>query len=354
VLTLRTSLPPARYGDGASMVRAYTDVGRRLRESPGVQSAGGVTGLPLATTRGDWGVRIEGDAPNAGNGRAADWQVVTPGYFEAMGTAVKAGRTFTEADRADTLPVIVVNEAMATRFWPGRNAIGRRLTMGGNGPWITVIGVVTDVHHRGLDAVPRPEMYRPHSQFRYGGSDAPAVSTLTWVVRTIGDPRAATGYARAAVQGVDPSLGISDVATMDQVLADSTSDRRLNLMLFALLGGLALALATVGVYGVVAYSVAQRTHEIGVRMAIGARPGDVVRMIVEEGGRLALAGVVAGLALAIAAARLMRGLLFDISAADPTTFVAAPLALLTVALLASYIPARRATRVDPMIALRGE
>jgi putative ABC transport system permease protein len=352
VLTLRTSLPPARYQDGASMVRAYAEVGRRLRESPGVQSAGGVTGLPLATTRGDWSVVLEGDTPTARLGRAADWQVVTPGYFEAMGTAVKAGRTFTDADRADTLPVIVVNEAMAGRFWPGQNPIGRRLTMGRNDRWITVVGVVADVHHRGLDAAPRSEMYRPHTQFRYGGADAPAVSTLTWVVRTTGDPRAATSYARAAVQAVDHNLGISDVATMDQVLADSTSDRRLNLMLFALLGGLALALATVGVYGVVAYSVAQRTHEIGVRMAIGARPADVVRMIVRDGGRLALAGVAIGSALAAVAARLMRGLLFDVSASDPATFVAAPLALLAVALLASYVPARRATRIDPNEILR--
>jgi len=354
VLTLRTSLPEVRYPDAASMVRAYADVGRRLREAPGVQSAGGVTGLPLATTRGDWSVVLEGDAPTRRLDRAADWQVVTPGYFDAMGTTVKAGRSFTDGDRADTLPVIVINEAMARRFWPGENPIGRRLTMGNNGRWITVIGVVSDVHHRGLDAVPRPEMYRPHTQFRYGGTDAPAVSTLTWVVRTTGDPRAAISYTRAAVQGVDANLGISDVATMDQVLADSTSDRRLNLMLFALLGGLALALAAVGVYGVVAYSVAQRAHEIGVRMAVGARPGDVVRMVVEEGGRLALIGVVAGLALAAAAARLIRGLLFDVSAADPATFIAAPLVLLGIALVASYIPARRATRVDPMIVLRGE
>src|SRR5262245_16581141 len=354
VLTLRTSLPTARYPDAASMVRAYADIGRRLRESPGVQSAGGVTGLPLATTRGDWSIVLEGDAPTRRLDRAADWQVVTPGYFEAMGTAVKAGRTFTDADRADTLPVIVINEAMAKRFWPGEHPIGRRLSMGRNDRWMTIVGIVSDVHHLGLDAVPRPEMYRPHAQFRYGGADAPAVSTITWVVRTSGDPRAATSYARAAVQGVDPNLGISDVVTMEDVLADSTSDRRLNLMLFALLGGLALALATVGVYGVVAYSVAQRTHEIGVRMAIGARPADVVRMVVEEGGRLALAGVAVGSLLAAAAARLIHGLLFDVSVMDPMTFVAAPVALLFIALLASYFPARRATRVDPMIALRGE
>jgi putative ABC transport system permease protein len=354
VLTLRTSLPNATYADSAAMVRAYTDVGRRLRESPGVQAAGAVTGLPLASTRGDWGIRIEGRPVNGHLDLAADWQVVTPGYFEAMGTPLRGGRTITDADRADTLPVIVINETMARKFWPGENAVGRRLTMGSDTGWITVVGIVADVHHRGLDMLPRPEMYRPHTQFRYGSADAPAVSTMTWVMRTAADPLAATSYARAAVHAVDANLGISDIATMDQVLADSTSDRRLNMLLFALLGGLALVLATVGVYGVVAYSVTRRTHEIGVRMAIGARPADVVRMILGEGGRLAIAGVVLGSALAVAGARLIRGLLFDVSTTDPLTFVGVALGLLAVALLASYIPARRATRVDPMMALRGE
>jgi putative ABC transport system permease protein len=354
VLTLRTSLPAATYTDATAMVKAYAEVGRRLRESPGVQAAGAVTGLPLASTRGDWGIRIEGRPADPRDALAADWQVVTPGYFEALGTPLRAGRTFTDADRADTLPVIVVNETMAKTFWPTDGAIGRRLTMGNNDRWITVVGVVADVHHRGLDMQPRSEMYRPHSQFRYGGPEAGAVPTMTWVVRTVGDPRAATSYARAAIHAVDARLGISDVATMDQVLADSTSDRRLNLLLFALLGGLALALATVGVYGVVAYSVSQRTHEIGVRMAIGARPADVVRMVVSEGGRLAVIGVAVGSVVALAGARLIRGLLFEVSATDPLTFVAVAAALFGVALLASYLPARRATRVDPAIALRGE
>jgi len=228
------------------------------------------------------------------------------------------------------------------------------MTMGSNDRWLTVIGVVADIHHRGLDAVPRPEMYRPHAQFRYGDATASAVPTMTWAVRTVGDPRAAVGYARAAIHGVDARLGISDVATMEQVVADSTSDRRLNMLLFVLLGTLALALATIGVYGVVAYSVSQRTHEIGVRMAIGARPHDVVRLMLDEGGRLAVAGVAVGSLAALLGARLIRGLLFDVSATDPVTFVAVPLGLLAVALLASYIPARRATRVDPVIALRGE
>src|SRR5262249_14606809 len=214
VLTLRTSLPTARYPDAASMVRAYADIGRRLRESPGVQSAGGVTGLPLATTRGDWSIVLEGDAPTRRLDRAADWQVVTSRYFEAMGTAVKAGRTFTDADRADTLPVIVINEAMAKRFWPGEHPIGRRLSMGRNDRWMTIVGIVSDVHHLGLDAVPRPEMYRPHAQFRYGGADAPAVSTITGVVRTSGDPRAATSHARRAVQGVGPHCRVSHLGTV--------------------------------------------------------------------------------------------------------------------------------------------
>jgi putative ABC transport system permease protein len=353
VLTLRTSLPNATYADAASMVKAYVEVGRRLREAPGVQAAGAVTGLPLASTRGDWGIRIEGRPANRHDGLAADWQVVTPGYFEALGTPLRSGRTFTDADRADTLPVIVVNETMARKYWAGENAVGRRMMMGGSG-WLRVVGIVADVHHRGLDALPRPEMYRPHTQFRYGGTEAPAVATMTWVLRTADDPRAATSHARAAVHAVDANLGISDVATMERVLADSTSDRRLNMLLFTLLGSLALALATVGIYGVVAYSVTQRTHEIGVRMAIGATPSDVVRMMLGEGGRLAVAGVAAGSVVAFAGARLIRGLLFEVSATDPVTFVAVAIGLLGVALLASYIPARRATRVDPMIALRGE
>jgi putative ABC transport system permease protein len=354
VLTLRTSLPGATYAAPAAMVKTYVDIARRLRESPGVQAAGAVTGLPLASTRGDWGIRIEGRPVDRHSGLAADWQVVTPGYFEALGTPLRTGRTLTDADRADTLPVILVNETMAKKFWPQENAVGRRLMMGGNGRWITVVGVVADVHHRGLDVLPRPEMYRPHTQFRYGGPDDPAVPTMTWVVRTAADPRAATSYARAAIHAVDATLGISDVVTMEQVLADSTSDRRLNMLLFALLGGLALVLATVGVYGVVAYSVTQRTHEIGVRMAIGARPADVVGMILGEGGRLAMTGVALGSVAAFAGARLIRGLLFEVSATDPLTFAGVALGLLGIALLASYIPARRATRVDPMIALRGE
>jgi putative ABC transport system permease protein len=354
VLTLRTSLPNQSYAQGSAMVRAYVEIGRRLRESPGVQAAGAVTGLPLASTRGDWGIRIEGRPVDNQRSIAADWQVVTPGYFEAIGTPLRAGRTFTDADAAGTLPVIVVNETMASKFWPGTSPVGRRMMMGGNGVWITVVGVVGDVHQRGLDMLPRPEMYRVHTQFRYGGADAPAVSTMTWVVRTAGDPRATAGSARAAIHAVDPTLGISDVATMEQVLSDSTSDRRLNMVLFVLLGGLAMILATVGIYGVVAYSVTQRAHEIGVRMAIGARPGDVVRMVLGEGGRLAAAGVGLGSIVAVAGARLIRGLLFEVSASDPLTFAGVAIGLLAVALLASYIPARRATRVDPMIALRGE
>jgi putative ABC transport system permease protein len=227
--------------------------------------------------------------------------------------------------------------------------------MGRNDRWITVVGIVGDIRHRGLDQLPRPEMYRPHTQFRYGvAATAPAVTTMTWVMRTTADPLAAISYARAAVKAVDANLGISDVATMDQVMADATSDRRLNMMLFLLLGGLALALATVGVYGVVAYAVSQRTHEIGVRMAIGAKPADVVRMILNEGGRLAVAGVAVGSIVALVGARLIRGLLFGVSATDPVTFASVAAGLLVVALFASYIPARRATRVDPMIAIRGE
>ena len=351
VLTFRTSLPSTTYREVPARAKAYVEVGRRLRESPGVEAAGAVTGLPLNSTRGDWGIQIEGDSTDEATQRraAADWQVITPGYFEALGTRVLEGRTVTDADRADTLPVIVINESMARKVWPGRRALGRRIKMGGpTTPWITVIGIVADVRHRGLHETPRTEMYRPHAQYPYS---APA---MTWVLRTRTDPLAAVGQARAAVRAVDPALGISDIATMQQVLNDSTSDRRLDMLLFAMLGGLALALATVGVYGVVAYSVTQRTHEIGVRMAIGAQATDVVRMVLGEGAHLAMAGIVAGTALALIATRLVRGLLFNVSPTDPITFGVVVIALTAIAMLASYVPARRATRVDPMLALRGE
>jgi len=243
---------------------------------------------------------------------------------------------------------------MAKQFWPQENAIGRRLTMGSNDRWITVVGVVADVHHRGLDVLPRPEMYRPHTQFRYGGPDAPAVPTMTWVVRTAANPRAAASYTRAAIHAVDAKLGISDVATMEEVLADATSDRRLNMLLFALLGGLALVLATVGVYGVVAYSVTQRTHEIGVRMALGAQRSDVLRLVLGQGAKMALAGVAVGLVAALALTRLMANLLFAVGATDPLTFGAVAVLLTGVSQAACYIPARRAMQIDPLVALRYE
>jgi putative ABC transport system permease protein len=198
-------------------------------------------------------------------------------------------------------------------------------------------------------------MFRPHAQFRFGDNgDAGGVPTLTWVLRTTADPAAGAGSARAAVRTVDPNLGISDVATMDQVLSDSTSDRQLDMLLFALLGGLAFSLAAVGIYGVVAYSVTQRTHEIGLRMAIGAQRTDVVRMVLGQGLRLAVAGVVIGAAMAGIGSRLIKGMLFEVEPADPGTYVAVAGAVLGVAMLASYLPARRATRVDPIRALRSE
>jgi predicted permease len=351
VLTLRTSLPETSYRDGLLAASAFAEMGRRIRETPGVVAAGAVTGLPLATVRGYTAFQIESvPTQNA----AADWQVVTPGYFEALGTPIRGGRSFTDADRPDTLPAVIINEVMARRFFAGRNPVGQRIAIGMNRGWLTIVGVVADVHHRGLDAVPRPELYRPHQQFRFGGPGGRPVSALTWVIRTTADPMSAVGYARSAIRAVDPQLGVSEVATMEEVLSDSTSDRRLDMVLFLLLGGLASALATVGVYGVLAYSVSQRTHEIGVRMAIGAARGDVLRMVLGQGAKLAAAGVAVGLVAALAAARLIRSLLFQVAPVDPATFAVAAAAVILVTLAASYVPARRATAVSPMNALRGE
>ncbi len=354
VLTFRTSLPEARYPDAVGMVAAFRDIGRELRAIPQVQAAGAIAGLPLASTRGDWGIQIEGRPPQRRMVDAADWQVVTPGYFEALGVALEGGRMLTDADTADSLPVIVVNQAMARKYWPGDDPIGRRLTMGRNNRWLTIVGVVADVRQRGLDAAPRPEMYRPQTQFRHGGPEAPAASAMTWVLRTTGDPSATATYARAAVHRVDASLGLSEVMPMSQVVADSTSDRRIDLLLFGLLGGLALALAAGGVYGVVAYSVSRRTHEIGVRMAVGASAGDVRWMVLSQGLAMGAIGVGIGMLLALGTTRLLRGLLFEVRPDDPATFAVVAAALVAVAALASYLPAVRATRVDPAVALRGE
>jgi putative ABC transport system permease protein len=356
VLTGDLSLAGADYPEEHQVVETFEAIRTRVAALPGVLAAGAVTNLPLASGLGDLNIRIEGRVVAEGEvSPRADWQAVTPGYFDAMGLVVKRGRAIDERDRTGAPGAVVINETMAERYWPGQDPLGVRFVLGGRaGPGlVTVVGVVGDVRHGSL-ADPRvSQMYLAHAQFRFwnGGSVA---RSLTLVVRSAGDPQAPGAAIRGAVHTVDPRLPLSDVQAMEDVVTASLGRER---FLFALAGAfavIALVLGALGVYGVLAYAVARRTREIGLRLALGARGREVARLIALEGGRLVLGGTVLGLVGAMLLGRLLRGLLFGVAPLDPLTLIGAPLALAGAALVATWLPARRAARLDPMEALRND
>ncbi|HJQ22476.1 MAG TPA: ABC transporter permease [Blastocatellia bacterium] len=347
VVVARTELPSARYPEAERGKLVYKQVLERLAALPGVQAVGVASNLPLT---GEWqiGFRPEGSSEDAVYTAHSAW--VSNDYFRAMGIALLKGRTFTDDDRADTTPVIVVNEAMAQRFWPDQEVIGKRIRWGGwnrNG-WLTIVGVVADVKLSSLEAEDQPAVYMPTFQIPRLRRSA------VFIARTSGDPANLLAAVRQEINGVDADLPVYDLRTMNQVIAESVAQRRFAMLLLGVFAVAALLLAAVGLYGVTAYAVTQRMQEIGIRMALGASRRDVLRLIVGQGMRLALVGVGAGLLAAVAATRLMKSLLFAVSATDVTTFVAVAAVLTLVALGACFVPALRATRVDPMVALRYE
>jgi putative ABC transport system permease protein len=356
VLTGRLTLGSTDYPAEARVVGAFEAIRGRVAALPGVRAVGAVTNLPLASTLGDLNIRIEGREQAEGEvSPRADWQVVTPGYFAAIGLTVREGRTLDERDRVDAPGAVVINETMAQRYWPDGNALGARFVLGGRaGPGlVTVVGIVDDVRHGSL-ADPRiSQMYLAHAQFRFwnGGS---VVRAMTLVVRAVGDPAALGAAVRGAVRAVDPRLPLDAVRTMNQVVAASVSRPRFLFVLSAAFAAIALLLGALGLYGVLAYGVARRTREIGLRLALGARPGEVARLFLRDGGRLVALGVAFGLLSTALLARLLRGLLFGVAPLDAVTLAGAPIALAAVAALATWIPARRAARLDPMDALRHE
>ncbi len=355
VLTLRLSLPQADYPD-ESAPAFYRELRERVAAIPGVTAAGAVTNLPLVSGLGDLNFRIEGRPMAEGDvSPRADWQAVTPGYFEAMGMRVLRGRVLAPTDDERAPGAVVINESLARRYWPGADPLGARFELGGGaGPgWVTVVGIVRDLRHTSLAEPPRPEMYLSHVQFRFWDSGAP-VRAMTLAVAGGTSPAALVPSVRDAVRRMDPDLPLADVRTMAQVRADSVAEPRFVMLLLTLFAGVALALASIGVFGMLAHAVVQRTREIGIRIALGAGAGEVSRMVVRRGIGTALAGLAVGIPAALAASRVLTGFLFGVSATDATTFVAIPLLLLAVASIASYLPARRATRVDPMVALRNE
>jgi putative ABC transport system permease protein len=293
--------------------------------------------------------------PPPGQDPKGDWQVATDGSFEALGERLVSGRWFTSGDRADSQLVAVVNETMAQRYWSDGNPLGRRIRLGGpnnDRPWVTVVGVVGDLQHNGLESMVKEKFYVPHSQFAQSTGFTPRYMTL--VVRTAGDPMSLVSSVKEQVRQIDPTLPIAAVRPMTDVVASAASMPRFTSALLSIFSGLALCLAAIGIYGVLAYLVSQRTREIGIRMAIGARPSSVMGLIVGRGLALSLGGVLLGLLAAAGATRLMTGLLFHVQPLDVVTFLAAPAVLVGVSVLSSAIPAWRAMRVDPIAALRTE
>ena len=354
VLTMRTILPREKYRELQRRDNFYRQVLQRVEHLPGVVSAGYTTSVPLAWKGGTSGFYPEGvTSPIPGMAYDANHREVSVNYLQTMNVPLRAGRYFETSDNAQSTPVAIINETMARQYWPGENALGRRFKLGGpdeaDVPWVQIAGIVADVRQMGLDEPVKAEMYFPYQQ-------DPTIWYIPrdLVIRTNGDTSNLVGSVRQVIREVDPDQPISDIATMAEVLGTEAAQRRMGMIMLVGFAGLALLLASLGIYGVLAYFVTQHTSEIGVRQALGATPADILFLVLKKGMGLTFLGVVIGLAGAFVLTRLMSSLLFGVKAVDPLTFVTVPLLLGLVALLACLIPARRATRIDPLVALRYE
>jgi putative ABC transport system permease protein len=344
LLTLQMTIPGTVSTPDARRA-FYRDLFARLEALPGVVRAGGTTRLPLASTNVTSNVAVEGRDPN--ETVEVDFRRAVHGYFQAMGMPILRGRDFTDADGPDGPPVVIVNQTMATRLWGAEEAVGKRIRMGpGATTWNTVIGVVGDLHHSALDRPPAPEVYL------YYLSNPPVAPFV--VLRTTGDPAAMAPAVRAELKSIDKDLSVYDVRTGAEIRAGAVFERRFIMILAALFGGLALALAAVGVYGVMALSVTERTQEMGIRLALGAEPSRVVGLVIGQGMLLAALGIGIGVAASLALLPLMSSQLYGVGAMDPITLSSVAAMLLAVALLACAVPARRAMLVNPVTALRYE
>ena len=352
-LTLRTTLPQATYPGPAEVIGFHRTLRQRLAELPGVRAVGATRLLPLTGTIGDWSITLEGRPRVPGENPNGDWQVVTPGYFESMGVRLVRGRFIADSDHENAPVVAVINETMAARYWPNEDAIGKRFHIGTNDqPWITVVGIIGRVRHNAVTETQRAEMYVPHAQWAAAGASPPR--GMTYVLRTAGDPMAVLGYARETVRALDPTIPLADIRTLDAVASDALSQPRFTTQLLALFAALALTLAAIGIYGVISLLVARRRQEIGIRMALGARPRSILSMVMRRGMLLAGVGVLVGVAAALVLTRLLTSLLYGVTPFDLATFALVPTLLALVALAACSIPALRAAAVNPIVALREE
>ena len=337
-------LPGRKYADDGKRLTALEEVERGFAAIPGVHAAGATSRLPLGNENSRMGVGIEGREPIPDTPTRAHIRAVTPRFFEAMGMRLVSGRQFGAADYEKSPPVAIVNQTMADRYWPGASPLGRRVRLGGTQEWREVVAVVADARNWGLDRPVNPEMYLPVRQLPW--------TTVFFVVATDQQSAAPAAAMREALRAVDPDLALSSVRTMEEVAQRSNATRQSTMILLSVFGALALVLAAAGVYRVMAHLVALRTGEIGVRMTLGARPADVLRLVLREGTLQALAGLAIGLSGAVLLMRSLRTVLFEVGPADPVTLLAVAAILTSTSLLACYVPARRAMKVDPVKALR--
>jgi predicted permease len=354
VLTAQVQLPASGYSDGQRIVDFYREVTQRLEQLPGVAAAGGVRLLPLARAIGDWSITIEGRTTAPGENPNGDFQFATPGYLDAMGLSLVRGRWLTPADRENAPEVVVINDTMAARYWPGEDALGKRFRMGGTGstrPLMTIVGVVRTSRHNAVVEEPRAEMYLPHAQLP-ATVGLGAARSMALVLKTGGDPLALASGLRDAVRAVDPDIPLADVQTMEQVTATALAAPRFAAFLLGVFAALALTLAAVGTYATVSLLVAERSYEIGIRMALGAERLSILSSVLREGAALAAAGIAAGTVGALLLSRTLDTLLYGVETRDPVTFAAVPALLAAVALLATCAPAYRAASVNPVKALR--
>jgi putative ABC transport system permease protein len=357
ILTVPMDLPAYAYPETTRQAEFYTEVMERIRALPGVIAVGATSDLPPTKNSHSSSFSIEGHAPLelSDNSLSVEDRLATPDYFRVMGIPLAAGRAFSEADNRSAPAVAMINQMFARRFFPNENPVGQRLKFDSSktpNPWITIVGVVGDVRGFGLDKQPSSEIYLAYQQPNFWYSNL--LAHLHLVVRTAGEPNSVAASVLGAVHEFDKDLPLPRARTMETILAASIDARRFNMILLGVFAGIATILAAVGIYGMISYSVTQRTREIGIRMALGARRVDVMKLVLRNGMVLAVSGVAIGLAGAFALTRLMTTLLFEITPTDAVTYTIVSASLLAVALLACLIPARRATKVDPLVALRYE
>jgi putative ABC transport system permease protein len=351
VLKMELALPTIKYPTDEKRISFYRQLTERLKDVPGITHAAVVTPLPISQGFDTTGFEVEHQPTEPGQMPQAERYIITPEYLHTLKIPLVRGRELTEQDLESGSLVLLVSEKLAQRFWPNADPVGKRIKLPWNPgrddePWRTVVGVVGDVKQYGLDKPASMALYLPHAQY--------PVPYMTLVVRARNDPEGMIGNVRNAVRSFDPDQAPTDMLTMAQVVAESTQVRRFSMICLGLFAALALTLAAIGIYGVMSYTVTQRRHEIGVRMALGAQRADVIRLVLSSGLMLTAIGVAAGMISAIALTRLMETLLFGVTPTDLTTYAAVCAGLIAVALVSCYIPARRATKVDPLVALRYE